>query len=121
MIIERFLTGPLQVNTYLVIDSDMKKGFIVDPGGFSNRIIEEINSKEIEIEYIILTHGHGDHIGGVLDFKKIYKDANIVSNKYEDNMLKTPELNFSRETIGSPISITPDILVNDGDHLCFTE
>ena len=33
MKIIRYMTGPIQVNTYLVYDEESKKGFIVDPGG----------------------------------------------------------------------------------------
>ena len=52
-------SGPLAVNTYLVEDETTKKGFIVDPGGYNPRLTKQIASEGIEIEYIILTHGHG--------------------------------------------------------------
>ena len=56
MKIFRYTTGPIMVNTYLVFD-ETRKGFIVDPGGYSKQLIEKIRSEEIEPEYIILTHG----------------------------------------------------------------
>ena len=34
MVIERFVTGPIEVNTYLVYDENTKEGFIVDPGAY---------------------------------------------------------------------------------------
>lgn len=117
MIIEKYLTGSLQVNTYLVVDEVTKKGFLVDPGGFSHKIADEILKKGYMLEYIILTHGHGDHIGGVEEFVKLYKNAKIVSSELEKDMLMNPALNFSRETCGRSIEITPDITVNDNDTL----
>ena len=64
MIIKHYNTGPIGVNTYLVYD-ETKKGFIVDPGGFSKELAEHVDSEGIDIQYVILTHGHVDHIGGV--------------------------------------------------------
>ena len=117
MIIEKYLTGPLQVNTYLVIDEETRKSFIVDPGGFSNKIVDEISNNGYMVEYIILTHGHGDHIGGVVEFKNLYKGSKIVSSELERSMLMNAKKNFSVETCGKIIEITPDITVNDNDVL----
>jgi len=117
MIIEKYLTGPLQVNTYLVVDEVTKKGFLVDPGGFSQKIADEISTKGYTLEYIILTHGHGDHIGGVEEFNELHENAKIVSSEIEKSMLMNAGINFSRETCGRSIEITPDITVNDNDTL----
>jgi glyoxylase-like metal-dependent hydrolase (beta-lactamase superfamily II) len=117
MIIEKYLTGALQVNTYLVVDEDTKACFIVDPGGFNNKIVEEIENKEYIPEYIILTHGHGDHIGGVEEFKNFYKNLKVVSSELEKPMLMNAKENFSMETCGRKIEIIPDIAVNDNDIL----
>jgi len=117
MIIERFLTGPLQVNTYLVADEETKKGFIVDPGGFNRNMADEISEKGFLIEYILLTHGHGDHIGGVEDFLNLCQGAQVVASNKEVPLLMDASQNFSRETCGRPIEIRPDVTVNDGDTL----
>ena len=58
-------SGPLQVNTYLAVDEDTNKGFIVDPGGYNPALTKMVKDEKIDIEYIILTHGHSDHICGV--------------------------------------------------------
>lgn len=110
----KFLTGPIQVNTYLAYD-ETKKGFIVDPGDYSRQLTEKIQSEEIDIEYIILTHGHGDHIGGVLQYKELFPNSKIVAGSKEKELLENPALNLSAELFGKPLRIFADMYVSEGD------
>ena len=83
MKITKYMTGPLQVNTYFAYDEETKKGFIVDPGGYDSRLTDEVKSLDVDVEYIILTHGHGDHIGGVEQFKLDFPNAKVVAHEAE--------------------------------------
>ena len=116
MRVYRYMTGPLQVNTYLAYD-DTKKGFIVDPGGYSMALAETVKKEEIEIEYIILTHGHADHIGGVAEFQKEYPQAKVVAYVGERDMLQDPAMNSSYEINRKAITVEADIYVKDRDTL----
>jgi len=62
--IERFVVGLLQTNSYLVYDAISKEAFLIDPGDFSNSIKSFIEKKALQVEAIINTHGHLDHISG---------------------------------------------------------
>lgn len=115
MQIYNYLTGPLSVNTYLVVNDKTNRGFIVDPGGKDRRLLQFVEENKIEIDYIILTHGHGDHICGIDDYCKAWPQAKIVANENEVPLLKDAKQNFSSVTCGFPISITPDISVKDGE------
>ena len=116
MKIKRYMTGPIQVNTYLVYDEESKKGFIVDPGGYNKVLTKEVRDNDVNIKYIILTHGHSDHICGVNEHKAEFPDAKIVAYKDEEAMLENPNLNQS-PGFGVPYSTKADILVSDGDEL----
>ena len=117
MKIKHYLTGPLQVNTYLAYDETTKKGFIVDPGGYESRLTDDTEKEHIEVEYIILTHGHGDHIGGVARFKQDFPGAKVIAYQDEIEMLQNPNLNTSVEMFGHPVTVEADILVRDNQDL----
>lgn len=108
-------SGMLMVNTYLVIDENTKKGFIVDPGGFDKKLCSVVEQSGISLEYIILTHGHVDHIGGVEDYRKKFPQIKVVAAKAELEMLKNPDFNMSSMMGMSPVSLVPDITVVEGD------
>ena len=110
-------TGMLQANTYLVCDEISRLGFIVDLGGYSKELKNIIEKNDIQIQYIVLTHGHGDHIGGVQEHLKDFPDAKVVCSRAEEKMLLDPELNEAHHFGPEKVSFNPDILVDDGDTL----
>lgn len=109
-------SGALQANTYLAVDEKTNEGFIVDPGGYNKVLTKEVRDNDANIKYIILTHGHSDHICGVNEHKAEFPDAKIVAYKDEEAMLENPNLNQS-PGFGVPYSTKADILVSDGDEL----
>ena len=109
-------TGMLGVNTYLAVDEATNKGFIVDPGGYSPQITKMVEEEGIEIEYIILTHGHSDHICGVNEHLDDFPDAKVVANINEKNMLEDANLNMSASMEGAQ-TVKADIFVDDGDEM----
>lgn len=109
-------TGAIGTNTYLVYDEDTMKGFLVDPGAYSSGVSEKIREIGIDLEYIILTHGHADHIMGVPGFKEDFKDIKVIANASEKEMLGDHEFNMSGQ-FGHVTEIDADIYVNDDDEL----
>ena len=102
-------------NCYLVIDEESKKGFIVDPGGFDQVLRKTIDDETIELVYIILTHGHSDHIEGVPEYKRLFPDAKVVCAEDERPMLADPHLNFTGFMGRGGLSLEPDVTVKEGD------
>ena len=109
-------TGPIGTNTYFVYDEETKKGFIVDPGGYSKVLSDKIRELNLDLMYVILTHGHSDHIMGVNEFLKDFPDAKLVAAKAEAEMLEDINFNMSYQ-FGMPTSLKADINVEDGDKM----
>ncbi len=117
MKITKFLTGIITVNTYLVYDEETKEGFIVDPGAYSPQLTKEAIEEGVDIKYIILTHGHGDHIGGVSEHLRDFPNAKVIAHEAEAEMLANPEYNVSKDCCRREISMSADIYVKDKDTL----
>ncbi|HZJ76104.1 MAG TPA: MBL fold metallo-hydrolase [Oscillospiraceae bacterium] len=69
MFVERIPAGIYAVNCYVLWDKATNKATVIDPGGDVDRIIKMLEDNNLELEYIILTHAHVDHIGGVQELK----------------------------------------------------
>ena len=110
-------SGTMGVNTYVVGDESTGKAFIVDPGGFNKETVNWLNDNGFKLEYIILTHGHGDHIGGVKKYMEMFPGVKLVAGEHEKELLASPMMNASREICGESIMLTADIWVHEGDTL----
>ena len=64
MIIKRVVAGIYGANCYLVKDEVSGKGVVIDPGGDVDDILKSLKEIEMDVEYIIFTHGHLDHTTG---------------------------------------------------------
>jgi len=115
LIIETFITGPLDTNTYLVIDEVSRRAFVIDAGKDScKEILEAVEEREFKIIYIINTHGHWDHTAD----DKILRDstkAELVIHELDADLLakgiSLPHFNLTTQ------AIKPDFLLRDGDLL----
>lgn len=92
--IRRFACGPLETNTYVLIDPVRKTCVLVDPaepGGTVERFLER---ERLTVERILLTHGHFDHIAGVDRFRTLLA-APVWIHVEDADMLTRPERNLS--------------------------
>ena len=114
MDLKLFYTGPMQVNTYLCVNEELKDGFILDPGGPSQALDNYLESNDYNISYIILTHGHGDHICGVPYYKKKF-NCPVIGHRDDIFLFNDARENLSAQFVGQRIEFIPDIMVEDGD------
>ncbi|HOK03712.1 MAG TPA: hydroxyacylglutathione hydrolase family protein [Victivallales bacterium] len=74
-IVKQILTGGFDNNfSYLIIEKNSLESIVIDPCGDINLIEKEIkNIPGIKAKYILLTHGHFDHISGLNDIQKFFR------------------------------------------------
>lgn len=94
MIIEKFTDNYFGENTYLVADKNTREGAVIDPGGDIKDLMRYVEDNDIEIKYIVLTHGHGDHIGCVPELKEA-TNAQIIAHTDEREILLDKKKNLS--------------------------
>lgn len=110
--------GIYAANCYLVYSEETKNGIVIDPGGDVDDIMAKINELELDIKYIILTHGHGDHIGGIQELKS-FIDVPVAIHKADAHMLKNGNENLSSQMAMGAIELSADILLDHGDKISF--
>ena len=60
-----FTVGPVQENCYLFRRDGSDRALIVDPGDEADRLLHAIDELGVQVEGILLTHTHFDHVGAV--------------------------------------------------------
>ena len=94
MKIEKLILGNYSSNCYII--SDKEDITLIDPGSLEvEKIINYIVENNLNLKRVLLTHGHFDHIAGLKNILKYFKDIEIVIGIEEVNFLNNIELNLS--------------------------
>ena len=96
--INRLALGPFGTNSYILICQKTKESVVVDAPGETGMVVEEL--RKTQPQYILMTHDHFDHIGGLVELKTV---------------LQVPVASHHADAYDLPLE--PDILCNDGDEI----
>ena len=53
--------GPIDTNTYILMDDEIKEAIIIDPAGSPEELIKFLEDEGYSLDGVLLTHGHHDH------------------------------------------------------------
>ena len=107
--------GVFSTNAYFYVDDDTRSGFLIDPGAEPGRLLHIIHEQAFNVEKILLTHGHFDHMGAVTSLQtklKVPVFMHVNGQKYVTN----PDWNLSR-SCGLNITLNNVNYLEDGAEL----
>lgn len=107
-----------ETNCYLAYDGTAGEGIIIDPGDEADRIAAEIERLRFRPTVILLTHGHGDHIGGVAELKERYGIPMYAGRGAEATVVLSNQ-NFPAMFGVSVFCPEPDRLLAEGEKVSF--
>ncbi len=111
--IDLFVTAPLDTNTYLLQGDG--ECWVVDPAMGLERLLSAIGRGGVSPSRILLTHGHGDHIAGVMELKIAFPAVSVCCPIGDADMLTDPHKNLSAD-FGLEIVAPPaDCFLRPGD------
>lgn len=86
MIIKTIIAGMYEENCYLIMDENSKELAIVDPGGNANGIAKQIEILNGKPKFVLLTHGHSDHVDGVTELVNKFNIPFYINEVEEEYM-----------------------------------
>lgn len=94
MMIKSLQVGQIGTNCYVIGDEATQKGAIIDPGDESERILRVVQETGLDIQYILLTHGHFDHTTGIDGLLRVLKNVPVYIHPAE---LKNEKKQFAAQ------------------------
>ncbi|MEP6690757.1 MAG: MBL fold metallo-hydrolase [Gemmatimonadaceae bacterium] len=116
VMVESFVVGAFQENSYLVIDEATHRAVLIDPGGEGERIDAALRAHGAELEAIWLTHAHVDHVAGVAAMKRL-RDVPVHLHPLDRPLYDNAAQHGARLGIVVEPPPVPDHELADGDVL----
>ena len=107
-----FHTTALETNTYLALNGE--RAFVVDPGADADKILAAAEAEGAKIEWVLLTHAHFDHIGGVAELQRA--GAQVVLHR-DDFGIASSFKNLAFYAGVKVEKFVPDVTVSGGETL----
>ncbi len=112
--IEHRVIGEIATNVYLVINTETKEAFVVDPADRADYICTWAKNSGVTIKAILLTHGHFDHMLAVNELKRELQIP-VYAMAEERMILSDAVLNLSGRWTMHPVSVKSDVELKDED------
>lgn len=104
-----------QQNCTLLVCEQTLKAALVDPGGDLDLLLDEVNKQGVELESILVTHGHLDHVGGVAELADKLALPVIGPHREDDFWIQALAQQCRMFGFPESASFTPQRWLNDGD------
>lgn len=116
MIVKQFVEGFIANKNYLLIDEDSKEAALIDCTDYISELGAVLKEYDAKLKYILLTHGHFDHIMGVPKIKQefgakvyLHKDDKELVDKSDEFMISVGMQPFEHPEIDKYIDENEEI------------
>lgn len=79
MLIKKMVLGSYQENAYIIINEETREAIIIDPGDEGKSLVSYLKGLNVKLQYILLTHGHLDHVGAVDEVREAFNIPAYIS------------------------------------------
>ena len=88
MIIKTFVSGMLDNNNFIVIDDVSKEAVLIDCSEYLKDFKTTLDRYNATLKYVLITHGHFDHVLGLNEFHENYPEVPIYVHKDDEALVK---------------------------------
>jgi len=116
VILQTFVVSPFATNCYLLGCGDTGRGAIIDPGDEAETLWAAVRDLGLTLEFILLTHGHIDHVGAVGELV-MKTGAKVCAHRDEKSVLETLELQAHLFSLPVPSAVEVHSWLDEGDQI----
>ena len=119
MILKKYkIDDRFETNNYLLIDEKGHEAVLIDCTGNFVEIKKELDKYSAKLKYILLTHGHFDHIFGCLEFKDKLNPTIVI---HKDDKIMVDNVDIQCNLFGIPVFKMPkvDAVIDENSKLEF--
>ena len=116
MRLETLVVGPFATNCYVVAPDEGAECAVVDPGADGERVVALVRGAGLTVKYVLATHGHADHTGGIAAVKTALGGL-FVAPEADLAMLERPDAWMTAMLPDFALPPPVDLAVGDGDVL----
>lgn len=116
MIHEIIPVGMLQCNCSIVGDEASGEAVVIDPGDEIERVQEVLRRHNLRVRYIVATHAHIDHVGGIEKLQKV-SGAPVMLHEADLPLYQNLAVQAHWLGVSSPGAVEVDRLLEPGDVL----
>ena len=118
MIIKTLPVGPIMANCFIVGCKETLEAAVIDPGDEPDKILASLAESNLQVKFIINTHGHFDHVSANKGIH-MATQAPILIHALDEPMLQQISASAANWGLSAEDSPAADRTIDDGDTITF--